>query len=575
MNKKYYFIAAGVVIIAAIVVYILWKPGLHDQIVIPYIAHQPPIVDPHLPNSTPLSDKLDELQFDGLFNVVAGPSGIVYEDGLGELVSVDSVNNIITVRLKTDKRWHDSYQAVVDGDKVTINKGTDHFFSARDLGFTLRRLSTLGSLSPDYILVAQAVPTMSFEGPDTQGCVRFTFRNDRIWKETDIKEVLSFKIIPDNSDLNAVSFRNGSAAYMTLPSGVSSYYKSPEGNANISRVVLAPFVDNSTFTTEFRNGKINVLLETPFGCVTPILQDQQKFFYKSNNATTFFAVLMNTQRLNREQRTALRQLIDSKAIIDRFFKVGTGQQRHIVDYKGNYDNYASYVNRSIFPSSSYYIEEGIVTLPAQDQPANFGSLPDTVKIKACVNFGFREELSELIDILNDPAITKGRVHASAVQNEEIKQGNYDAVLIAFTGYRSNFLFDLYDIFFREPDLSLYKINLQTTKNESGTLAISPSSFQADRNFFHLDAGRNAAEGADIQSLMAYIYTFMSTSQIGDKQAYAQKVAEMEHDMSLGAWLFSLPSMAYFSRQFDSTTVDMYGVASQLSTIKKWKEFQRK
>jgi hypothetical protein len=577
MNKKYYFIAAGVVVVAAIVVYLLWKPGLTDRIVIPYIAHQPPVVDPHLPNATPLSDKLDEVQFDGLFNVVAGPSGIVYDDGLGELVNIDSVNNIITVRLKTAKRWHDSYLVTADGDKVSIAPSKDHFFTADDLNFTLRRLQSLGSLSPDYILVAQAVPTMSFEGPDAQNLIRFKFRGDRIWKETDVKEVLSFKVIPANSDLNGPTLRNGSAAYLALPpvSGVSSYYKTPDGNANISRVELAAFVDNSTFTTEFRNGNINVLLETPFGCVTPILQDQQKFFNKSNISTTFFALLMNTQRLSREQRKALRQLIDSKTVLDRFFKVGTGQQRHIVDYKANYDNYASYVNRSIFPSSSYYIEDSVVTVPPADQSANLSVLPDTVHIKVCVNYGFREEYSELIEILNDPAVTKGRVRATAVQNDEIKQGNYDAVLIAFTGYRSNFLFDLYDIFFREPDFSTYKINLQTTAGATGAMAVSPSSFQAAHNFFRLDAGTNAGEAADIQALLSDVYTFMATSQIGDKQAYARKVAALENEMGLGVWLFSLPSLAYFSRQFDSTTVDMYGVASQLSTIKKWKEVSRK
>ena len=573
MKKQYYYIAAGIVLLAALTVYIFWKPSLSDRIVIPYIAHQPPIVDPHLPNATPLSDKLDELQFDGLFNVVAGPSGIVYEDGLGELVSVDSVANIITVRLKASKRWHDSYQATADGDKVTIAKSGDHFFTPRDLVFTLKRLQGLGSLSPDYILVAQAVPTMTFDGPDAQNQIRFQFRGDRVWKETDVKEVLSFKIIPENADLKSATQHNGSGPYLALApvNGVSSYWKSPDGNANISRVSLAPFVDNSTFTTEFRNGNINVLLETPFGCVTPILQDQQKFFCKSNISTTFFGLLMNTQRLSREQRRALRQLIDTKAVLDRFFKVGTGQQRHIVDYKGNYDNYASYINRSIFPSSSYYVEEGIVVPQADDVAANLSVLPDTVKIKACVNFGFREEYSELIEILNDPAITRGKVRATAVQNEDIKAGNYDALLIAFTGYRSNFLFDMYDIFLREPDFSLYKINMGLPGNGASP---EPSAFQADRNFFRLDS-QNPSEGGDVQQLLKSVYSFMATSQIGDKQAYAQKIAAQDHDMALGVWLFSLPSLAYFNRQFDSTSVDMYGVASQLSTAKKWKELPKK
>jgi hypothetical protein len=64
---------------------------------------------------------------------------------------------------------------------------------------------------------------------------------------------------------------------------------------------------------------------------------------------------------------------------------------------------------------------------------------------------------------------------------------------------------------------------------------------------------------------------MSTHNIGDKQEYARRVDELENSLNLGAWMFSLPSLAYFSTQFDSTTIDLYGVASQLSTIRKWEE----
>ena len=49
------------------------------------------------------------------------------------------------------------------------------------------------------------------------------------------------------------------------------------------------------------------------------------------------------------------------------------------------------------------------------------------------------------------------------------------------------------------------------------------------------------------------------------------IDELEHQMGLGAWLFSVPSTAYFSTQFDAGSIDLYGVASQLSTIKKWRE----
>jgi hypothetical protein len=191
-------------------------------------------------------------------------------------------------------------------------------------------------------------------------------------------------------------------------------------------------------------------------------------------------------------------------------------------------------------------------------------------VKTSVNHGFREEYSELIDILNDPAATKGRIKVLAVTNDDIKRGDYDAVLVAISGYRSNFLFDLYNIFLREPDFDTYKINLLTEPGANGSLNISANSFQADRNFFRLDS-RNTSEGADVSQLLQYIYGFMSTHQIGDKQEYARRIDLLEQQMCLGAWMFSLPSLAYFSTQFDHTSIDLYGVASQLSTIKKWRE----
>jgi hypothetical protein len=64
---------------------------------------------------------------------------------------------------------------------------------------------------------------------------------------------------------------------------------------------------------------------------------------------------------------------------------------------------------------------------------------------------------------------------------------------------------------------------------------------------------------------------MSTRNIGDKQEYARRIDQLEHGLSLGAWLFSVPSLAYFSTQLDSTSISLYGVASQLSTIKQWRE----
>jgi hypothetical protein len=398
------------------------------------------------------------------------------------------------------------------------------------------------------------------------------FKGDRIWKDADIKEILSFKVLPANSPMNALTYSVGTAAYAALPpvDGVSNYYRSPEGGASISSIMLAPFVDNSTYSTELRNGSINVLLETPFGSLSPILADQEDFFTKSNISTTFFAVLFNTQRLNREQRIELRRLFNSRAIMDRFFKVGTEQQRHIVDYRNMRDNYGEYVNASVFPATSYYVEEEIVVPSRDETPANLAVLPDTIRLRATANFGFREEYADLLAILNDPAVTRGRVRALAVQNEEIVGGNYDALLIAFSGYRSTFLFDLYDLFLREPNLATYRVSLQTATDASGATVATSASLQPANNFCRLDAA-NGPDAPDVAALLNEIYAFMSTRYIGDKQEYARRVHEREQSLALGAWLFSLPSLAYFGTQFDSSSIDLYGVASQLSTIHQWKE----
>jgi hypothetical protein len=574
MKRKLIYISAGVGVVAvAVVLYLLLhRPDLTGSIVLPFIAHQKPVVDPHLPGPTPLSDKLDEIQFEGIFNLSANPSGIVYEDGLGGLVGVDQ-DNIVTVRLKSNRKWHDSYQVTAKDDGYTIARSREHVFTAADLQFTIRRIMTLGSLSPDYILLIQAMEAPGFEGPNDRGEIRFRFRSNRIWKEADIKETLSFKILPEGSPLNALNYTNGTAPYLALPpkEGVSNYYRTPDGGASIPNVMLASFIDNSTYTTEMRNGSINVLLESPYGAVSPILSDGQKFFSKSNISTTMFAVLFNTQRLTREQRNELRKLIDPKLIEERFFKVGTPQQRRIKDYKGNVDNYADYLNHSVFPNSSYYIEEKVVEPVGDATPANLALLPDTVHIKACTNFGFREEYADLIDILNDPSVTRGKVKVTAVGNEEIQRGDYDAVLVAFSGYRSNFLLDLYDVFLRYPDFQTYRIALETTKDEKGMEKVAPESFRKGSNFFNLDAVADSPDKTDIALFLEYLYGFMSTRNIGDKQEYARRIDQLEHSLGLGAWLFSVPSLAYFSSQFDSTSIDLYGVASQLSTIKRWRE----
>ncbi|MGD9488347.1 MAG: hypothetical protein AB7W47_10020 [Calditrichaceae bacterium] len=574
--KKPLIIGAGVVVLA-VAVFFLWpRENLKDKIVIPYIAHQKPVVDPHLPNSVPLSDKLDEVLFDGLFNVSANPSGITYEDGLGEFIDINQ-NNVVTVRLKPNKKWHDSYLVTVEDEKISVSETADNFFSAKDLNFTLRRIQRLGSLSPDYILVSQALDRMEFSGPDENNEIRFQFKGDRIWTEPDIKEVLSFKILPAQSELSAPMYSDGTGPYMAIAprADVTDYYKNPNGNANLTNVILKPYIDNSTYTTELKNGKINVLLSTPFGSLSPVLSDSQDFFVKSNISTTYFALLFNTERLTVSQRHELRKLLDNRKIMNRFFKSGTEQQRHIVDYKGNRDNYNDYLNFSMFPSSSYYVEEQIV-MPLKDTEApDLSVLPDTIKIQASLNYGFREEYTELIEILNDPTLFKGRIKATAVQNEEIRMGNYDALLVAVSGYKSNFLFDLYDLFLREPDLSMYKINLITDSDGMGNRVVNLSSFESNKNFFRLDLTRQTAENENVAKLLDYIYGFMSTREIGDKQAYAKFIDEIDQDMALGAWLFSLPSTAYFRTQFDSSSIDLYGVASQLSTIEKWKEQPKK
>jgi hypothetical protein len=567
--KKYIIIGSIVLVAAAAVFYFFfWPKDQSGKIVIPYIAHQKPTIDPHLPDYNALSDKLDEVLYDGLFNVSANPSGITYEDGLGEFISIDD-KSVVTIRLKTKKKWHSSYFATADEDDIKIEEKDGQYFSAKDLRFTLRRIQQLGSLSPDYILVGQAVTDFSFEGPDINDEVRLQFSKDRIWIEPDIKEVLSFKLLPHNADIAATRFNIGSGPYMAInrEEAVSNYYHNPDDEAIIPYLKLEPFIDNSTFSTELSNNNINVMLETPFGSLASILADKEDYFFKSNISTTFFALVFNTERLNRDQRHAVRTMINREQIIKRFYKVGSEQQRHISDYKGNKDNYHDYLNFSVFPSTSYYVDEKIV-YPLQDKPtADFSVLPDSIRVKACLNFGFREEYRDLIEILNDPSVSRGKLRVSTVQNTDINRGDYDALLIAVTGYSSKFLFDLYDIFLREPDLARYKISLQVGLEGKAL----PSSFTANKNFFRLDPNQNIEEREDILRLLEYIYGFMDTREIGDKQVYAQMIDELEQKMALGTWLFSLPSLAYFTTQFEEKTIDLYGVASQLSTIEKWDE----
>ena len=74
--KKGLIIGAAVIVVAAVLFFLFWGKNLEDRILIPYIAHQKPRIDPHLPSAVPVADKMDEVLFDGLFNVSANPSGI-------------------------------------------------------------------------------------------------------------------------------------------------------------------------------------------------------------------------------------------------------------------------------------------------------------------------------------------------------------------------------------------------------------------------------------------------------------------------------------------------------------------
>lgn len=553
----------------------LWwwlRKDLSGQIVVPYISHQQPIIDPHLPDAVALSDKLDEVLFEGLFNISANPSGVVYEDALGELIDVTDENDVI-IRLKSAKKWHSSFKVVSDDDEVTITEEAAILFTAADLNFTLNRIKQLGSLSPDYILLSQALESFSFTGPDRNNEIRFRFKADRDWKDDEIKDILAFKILPASSDLAAGQFLVGTGPYLAVnwQADISNFYRSPAGQAVIPAVNLKPYIDNSTFTTEFKNTNFNVLLETPFGSKSPILEDPEDFFVKSNISTSFFAVLFNTQRLNLEQRRELRKLFNNKAIIDRFYKTGTPQQRHIVDYKGNNDNYADYLNYSVYPSSSYYVEEEIIIPQRDATPPSLSVLPDSITVAVSLDHGHREEFTELVEILNDPSISGRKIRAVAVDNNRIKQGDYDAVLVSIDGYKSTFAFDLYSIFLREPDLAQFKLTLRTGQNARGETVAEPASLVASNNFCRLDATASGPDQEAILKFLENVYGFMSSDHVGDRQIYAQMVDQSEYDLALGSWLFSLPSLAYFSTQFDALTINLYGVASQLSTIEKWQE----
>jgi hypothetical protein len=417
---------------------------------------------------------------------------------------------------------------------------------------------------------------LEFSGPDENNEITFQFKPIRDWSTDDVKEMLSFKVLPYDSDMLAGQYHIGTGPYMAVngASIINDYINNPSGMAEIKSLHLKPFIDNSTYTTELANTNINVLLGTPFGSLSPVLDDQEDYFFKSNVSTTFFGLLFNTQRLNRQQRQELRKLINNKTIMDRFYKVGSEQQRHIADYKGNSDNYDDYLNNSVFPSSSYYVETDVVVPLKQSSNADVSVLPDSIIVQVCLDYGNREEYSELVEILNDKSLFRGKIRAQVVKNEELKKGNYDAVLVGVSGYSSKFFFDLYSVFLREPDLSLHQVNLKTDSDGKGNRTFNNESFLADKNFFRLDlSDQNSSDYQDMYTLLDYIYGFMSTRLVYDRHEFARRIDMLDQDLALGKWLFSLPSTAYFATQFDATSIDLYGTASQLSTIEKWREKQ--
>ncbi len=572
-------IIISILVLAAgggLVYYFFFSKDLSDQIVLPYIAHQKPRVDPHVPSAVPVADKLDEVLFDGLFNISANRSGTVYEDGLGEFVSLDQKNNV-TIRLKPRKKWHNSYSVTMDKKSISVSEKEGINFTAKDLKFTLNRVNKLGSISPDYILISQAIPAFDFQGPNEDGEIVFQLKSDRIWTENDIKEVFSFKILPFDSELDAPFYNTGTGPYLQAGEVEDKihFHKTPDNNAVVNNVVLKPYIDNSTYSTELKNRNINVLLSTPFGAISPILGKTEKYFYKSSISTCFFALFFNVERLSLDQRKALRKMIDNKKILNRFFRIGTEQQRHIANYRGDNNNYEEYLNYSVFPTSSYYVEDSVVIPTTEFDGPDRSVLPDTIQIQTCLSHDYREELAELVEIMNDPSLFGGKIKVNVVPNNEIQKGNYDAALVAVSGYRSNFLFDMYNIFLRQPDFETYKVNLHTAIDRKGKQVIQDQSFEAGKNFFRIDLGTDSPEREKYAELLQKIYGFMATHEIGDKQYFARDIDYLEHELALGSWLFSLPSLAYFSTQFDANTIDLYGTASQLSTIEKWQEARKK
>jgi hypothetical protein len=309
--------------------YFLFAKNLNNRIVIPYIAHQQPRIDPHVPSSIPIADKLDEVVFDGIFNVSANPSGIDYEDGLGEFIEIDAKSRV-KIRLKPKRKWHSSYSVAMEKNKITISDAQAVEFTAKDLKFTLRRIQKLGSISPDYILVSQAIPDFDFIGPDENDEITFQFRGDRIWTEgvsgSSLLQASSF-----DSQMESPSYKNGTRTVYRSLQLRKQHFLSPVSGLQcfVPNVILKPFIDNSTYSTEIKNKNINTLLSTPFGSISPIFVETRTSFFTVKYKHLFFleyCSMLTDYHLNTYCTSAL---INNKKVMDRFFRIGTEQQRNI------------------------------------------------------------------------------------------------------------------------------------------------------------------------------------------------------------------------------------------------------
>ena len=185
--------------------------------------------------------------------------------------------------------------------------------------------------------------------------------------------------------------------------------------------------------------------------------------------------------------------------MNRFFKIGTQQQRHIANYRGAGDNYDEYLNYSVFPSTSYYVEEKMVKPDTQQAQGDLSTLPDTVRIQTCLNFDFREELSDLVDIMNDPGMYHGKIKVTAVSNDEIGRATTTRSWsrLRATGTTSCSICTTSS--FVRPTSARTASTSRPRSTPKGKQVIDDLSFAADKNFFRIDLAKDSPENADVNS----------------------------------------------------------------------------